>query len=129
MTGFVGKKDVFLYWAPRVLSLLFIAFLSLFALDVFGEYKGLAIIPALFVHLLPSLVLLVATVAAWKYDFLGTITFLGFAIWYVWMVGFDRPWSWYVSISGPAAIAAILFFLNWVKRSRNEPGAVRHENP
>lgn len=108
----------FLHWSPRLLSLLFLIFLSLFALDVFNEYQGWAALPALLTHLLLPLVLLLATIAAWKWDLVGVITFFAFAIYYVIMVGFDRHWSWYVSISGPAIIIGALFLSNWIKNKK-----------
>jgi hypothetical protein len=50
-----------LLWAPRALSILFIAFLSLFALDVFGEQVGFwRTVLALTMHLIPSVVLILA---------------------------------------------------------------------
>jgi len=111
-------KNKFLHWSPRVLSLLFIAFLSIFALDVFSEYHGLAVLPALFMHLLIPLILLIAIIAAWKWDIVGAIVFFIFALYYVWMVGLDRHWSWYVSISGPAVIIGGLFLLNWLQKKK-----------
>jgi len=108
----------FLHWSPRLLSLLFLIFLSLFALDVFNEYQGLAALPALLTHLLLPFVLLLAIIAAWKWDLVGAITFLAFAIYYVIMVGFGRHWSWYVSISGPALVIGILFLLSWIKNKK-----------
>ena len=51
----------FLFWLPRVLSALFAAFISLFALDVFGAGYGLwETIWALFVHLIPTWLILAA---------------------------------------------------------------------
>jgi hypothetical protein len=55
----------FLFWTPRVLGVLFVAFLSLFALDVFGEGYGLGgTILALVMHLIPALLVLAALVLA-----------------------------------------------------------------
>ena len=110
--------DKSLYWAPRILSLLFIVFLSLFALDVFSEYQGLSVLLPLLIHLLPSLVLLAIVIIAWKYDLVGAISFLAAAIYYIWMVGLDRHWSWYASISGPAVIVGVLFFLSWLRKRK-----------
>lgn len=110
------------YWAPRVLSLLFIAFLSVFALDVFEEYEGWALAVALFMHLLPSLVLLGVVAIAWKYELVGAIAFLIGAllyIWWTWWARRDDLWIGYTVICGPAIIVAILFFLNW--RHKNKP--------
>jgi uncharacterized membrane protein len=105
-----------IYWLPRILSLAFVLFLSLFALDVFGEYSGWAAIPALLIHLLPMFILLAFVIAAWKYDLVGLIVFPVFALGYVLLVGLDRHWSWYAAISGPAIIVGFLFFLSWAQK-------------
>jgi len=110
-----------LYWTPRIASLLFVAFVSLFALDVFGEYEGWELAFALLMHLLPTFVLLATTVIAWKYDLVGASVFLGFAAWYAWWAGLERPLSWYLSIAAPATLIGILYLANWLHaRSKNE---------
>jgi len=114
----MSKK--FLYWSPRLLSVLFIIFLSIFSLDVFGEYHGLVLLQALFMHLIIPLILLLAIILAWKWELIGAIIFVAFAIGYVLIAGFNRPWSWYVLISGPAVIIGILFLLNWIKKIRKK---------
>lgn len=106
------------YWLPRILSIAFVLFISLFALDVFGEYSGWDLVVALLMHLLPSLVLLVVMLIAWKYDWVGALVFAGFALWYVIIVGFDRPWSWYAGISGPALLVGVLYFLSWLQKRK-----------
>ena len=105
-----------LYWAPRVLSLLFVAFLCLFSLDGFTEYKGWETILALLIHLSVPIIVLLATIWAWKKDLVGTVMFFGFAIYYVYTVGLNRHWSWYVAISGPAVVIGVLFLINWIKK-------------
>jgi cell division protein FtsW (lipid II flippase) len=107
-----------IYWLPRILSIGFVLYLSLFALDVFSEYSGLDIILPLLIHLIPSCVLLAAVLIAWKHDLVGVIVFLGFAIFYVFMVGLDRPLSWYMGISLPAAIVGVLFLLSWFQKRK-----------
>lgn len=104
-----------LHWSPRVLSIAFILFLSLFSLDVFEEYRGFQAFLPFLIHLLPSLVLLLAVILSWKRDLIGAAVFLAFAVAYVLMVGFHRPWSWYAFISGPAALTGILFLLSWIR--------------
>lgn len=114
----MSKKII--YWLPRVLSLGFVLFLSLFALDVFEAYSGWQTVLALLMHLLPSLVLLTVALISWKFDLLGAIVFFGFAVFYVLAAGFNRPWSWYAGISGPAAVVGVLYFVSWLqKRSKN----------
>lgn len=110
------NKNKLFYWLPRILSIGFVLFLSLFSLDVFLEYSGLDAIVPFLMHLIPSFVLLVVVIISWKYDLVGAIFFMGFAVYYIFMVGVNRPWSWYVSISGPAAIVAVLFFISWLQK-------------
>jgi hypothetical protein len=68
-----------LYWLPRILSVLFIGFISIFALDVFTEPQWFL---ALLTHLIPSFVLVILTVIAWKNEQLGGFIFivLGFIV-------------------------------------------------
>lgn len=107
-----------LHWAPRILSLMFVSFLCLFSFDGFSEYNGLSTLLIVFMHLLIPLIVLIAVIISWKKDLVGTIIFLFFAIYYVWMVGLDRHWSWYVAISGPALLIAILYLLNWFQKRK-----------
>ncbi len=58
-----------LYWSPRILGVLIAIFVSLFALDVFGEgYSFWETIAALAMHLIPTLVILVVLVIAWRWE-------------------------------------------------------------
>lgn len=107
-----------IFWLPRIASIAFTLFLSLFALDVFSENTGWEVILALLVHLIPSFVLLIVTIVAWKYDLVGAVAFLGVSIGYVLMVGFDRPWSWYAGISGPALVVGVLYVLSWLQKRK-----------
>ena len=63
----------FIYWLPRILSILFILFISVFALDVFGEPKWFL---ALLMHLIPSFILIILTIIAWKNEKLGGSIFI-----------------------------------------------------
>ena len=50
-----------IYFAPRVLSILYACFISIFALDVFtAGYVGSELVIALFMHLLPTLIFVIA---------------------------------------------------------------------
>jgi hypothetical protein len=113
------KHTKIIYWLPRVLGLVFVLFLSLFAFDVFQEYSGGVALLAFFIHLLPAFILLAVVLIAWKHELFGAIAFLGLALAYVLLAGFGRPWSWYAGISGPAVVIGLLFFLNWRQNKRN----------
>ena len=116
-----------LYWFPRILGVACVLFLSLFALDVFSEYTGWSIVLPLLIHLAPALLLLVAVAIAWKYDLFGTYVFFGFALWYVWSAGLDRPWSWYAFIAGPAALVGALFLAHWLYARRERQNATAND--
>jgi hypothetical protein len=64
----------------RILSIAFILFISLFALDVFGE--GFSFI-ALIMNLIPTFVAVILTVIAWKKEFLGGILWLILGIFFL----------------------------------------------
>ena len=107
-----------LTWTPRVLSLAFVLFLSLFALDVFDQYAGWSTVLPLSMHLLPALGFLIVTAIAWKYEWIGALVFLGFAVLYVWDVGMARPWSWYAAVAAPSALVGILYLISWSQRRK-----------
>jgi len=107
-----------LFYIPRVLAILFIAFLSIFALDVFSEYKGFNVIVPLFMHLLPEIILLIALIIFWKKDFVNAAIFLFIAIFYIFVLGPGERISLYLTISGPALLVSILFLVNWIYNKR-----------
>lgn len=62
----------FFYYLPRFSAVLFILFISLFALDSFALPNWPV---ALFMHLIPAMLLGVITFIAWKYPKVGGILF------------------------------------------------------
>ncbi len=65
---------------PRILAIAMALFLAVFALDVWEEHSTmLARAEALFIHLLPSLLIVLALLLSWKKPRWGAIifTFLG----------------------------------------------------
>jgi len=108
-----------LFWAPRVMTIAFILFLGLFALDVFGEGYGFwDTLVALFMHLVPNFVLLAVLFVAWKREWVGALVFLALGIFYIAITWERGHWSWWVGISGPLFVLSLLFLLNWVKRDQ-----------
>lgn len=75
------KVNRFIFWTPRIFLILFALFLAIFSLDVFGnDYTFLETVVGLFMHNLPSLVLLVILIISWKYDLVGAIIFMTLGI-------------------------------------------------
>jgi len=63
-------------WIPRILGILYIIFISLFALDVFSDFSILA----LFMHLIPTFVLTGILILAWYKEQIGGYVYLAMAI-------------------------------------------------
>ena len=63
-------------WVARILCILAIAFISLFAVDVFTEGASFSLgqkIVAFLMHMIPSFVLIIALIIAWKHELVGGI--------------------------------------------------------
>ncbi len=107
-----------LYWTPRVLGILFAAFISLFALDVFeGGFRFPETLVALGMHLIPTLLVVITLVAAWRWTWVGAVVFFGLAVLYLVMAWGRFHWTAYAAISGPLAVMGGLFLLNWIFRA------------
>lgn len=111
MTG-SGRGAVWL--APRILGILFAAFLSIFALDVFeGSRSAGELAAALALHLVPSFVVLALVALAWKRELVGVVGFALLAAAYVVMFRGRFPILTYVVISGPLLLISLLFLASW----------------
>jgi hypothetical protein len=110
-----------LYWTPRVLAIVFVLFISLFAFDVFdGQYSFWETVLALFMHLLPSIILTITIAIAWRWEWVGTLFFAGWSIFYV-ATFRDFPVSVYVIIAGIPFLIGILFLVDWIYRKELRP--------
>jgi len=121
----------FVYWTPRVLSIIFVCFLALFSLDIFDLKLGFwGTVLGLFMHNIPALILLAVLLISWKREIVGGIVFILAGVFYVSALATNLlrshfEWymlSWIFMISGPAFLIGILFLLNWRKK-RNQASA------
>lgn len=110
-----------LFWTPRLLSIAYIVFLSIFALDVFSEEHGLwQILIALSIHLIPSFVLIGVLVLAWRWEWIGAILYAAAGVLYIaWVLPRPIPPTlkiiWVLMIAAPAFLIAALFLANWLR--------------
>lgn len=111
-----------LYWIPRVLCIVFILFISLFALDVFNESKEVGkIILDLFMHLIPTFVLTSVLILTWRREWIGGIIFISLGFLYIINMWGRFPLATYILIAGPLFLMGILFLLNWKYRAQLRP--------
>ena len=103
-----------LFWAPRILGIIFALFLSVFALDVFSEGYGIGeTLVALLIHLIPTGVVVFALVIAWRWPGVGAIFFIAVAVIFF-VTSSGESWI----ISGPLLLIGLLFLLDWIFRVR-----------
>jgi hypothetical protein len=108
-----------LYWTPRILTIIFILFLGLFALDAFeGDTGFLKKLGGFLIHLIPNFVLLIFLILAWKREWIGTVVYILTGIAYIIMAWGKFPFVTYLSISGPLFLVGILFWFNWIDRKK-----------
>jgi len=71
------KKSIKVFhWLPRIICILAILFVSVFALDAFSpELTIWQQIGGFLMHLIPSFILLAFLIVAWKWEYIGGIIF------------------------------------------------------
>jgi hypothetical protein len=122
-----------LYWTARILCILAILFVSLFALDSFSSERTFwQNVTALLMHLVPSFVLLALLIIAWKWERTGgtILTIVGLALSiFVFVLNYKRNhFSVGISLQNalmttfPFVLAGILFLLSHYKRKKELSG-------
>ncbi|HLD11305.1 MAG TPA: hypothetical protein VJB91_00135 [Patescibacteria group bacterium] len=110
-----------LYWSSRILSVLFVLFISFFATS---EKTVIGFL----IQLIPALIVLAFTLLAWRWERIGGILFyvLGFLyILFAW--GYTSPLA-YVIISGPMFLLGTLFLIQAKRRNDDRRIRSRDEN-
>ncbi len=111
-----------LSWTPRILTILFALFLSLFALDVFNEGYGFwRTLLALFMHLIPTWLVLAALAIAWRWQWAGALLCAGLGAFYIVHFWGRFYLAAYLLISGPLFLLAALFLADWLCRTLSRP--------
>ena len=115
-------KQNLLHWIPRILCILAIPFLSLFALDSFqGNVPFLQKLAAFFIHLIPSYVMIILTFIAWKKELFGGILLIVISLLAGYWIGIHNyamngsvmmTIGIVVTLAGPFFLAGVLFVLS-----------------
>lgn len=115
-----------LHWTPRLLSVLYAVFISLFAFDVwdvdgsFGDKLG-----GFLIHLTPTYAVVVALLIAWKRPGVGGVIFIGLAAVFSLFFGWQEAVT-LLLMALPLVIIGLLFLADsWAgqTRLRARPGA------
>jgi CHASE2 domain-containing sensor protein len=106
------RKDFLILWSPRILGIAVSLFLSLFALDAFGQGKPVAVVLTDFaIHLIPAAVVLAIVALSWRRPWIGGLAFVVLGAAYGPTVNFRLDWT--LPISGPLLTAGVLFLWSW----------------
>ena len=107
----------FIFWTPRILGILFTIFTSLFALDVFENNYGFwDTFLALIMHLIPTMIVALIVIIAWKWELVGAILFISLALFYIIWTWGRFPLITYIFMSGPLLLTGLLFLVGWKYR-------------
>lgn len=100
------------YLIPRILSVFFIFFASLLAVDVFGQGLEFAeTVIAFLVHLIPAFILLITLLIAWKWEHVGGVIFILLGLVYLYLaVGRASPAN-LILLAGSLFLIGVLFLV------------------
>lgn len=122
------KQYKILYWTPRIICILAILFVSLFALDAFdGQLSIWEQIGGFLIHLIPSFILLGLLILAWKYEYIGGIILIIIGLIFsviVFRHNYRMNQSFWMSIgviasiTFPFIIAGTLFVIHHLKKRK-----------
>ena len=116
-------------WMPRIICILAILFISVFAADAFGPGKTFAEqLGDFIIHLVPSFILVAILLIAWRWELIGGILFfvigLGLSP-FIFRINYNMNHSVWMSlgiimlITIPFVIVGALFILSHNLRKRN----------
>jgi hypothetical protein len=122
-----------LQWIPRILCILAILFISLFALDAFSSERTFwENIAAFLMHLIPSFVLLAILIVAWKWGKVGGIILIIVGIIFcifVFNINYSQRhftlWQSIINVSIlclPFVLAGILFIISHNRKMKELSG-------
>jgi len=119
----------FLHWTPRIICILSILFISMFAADSFEQGTIWQQLASLSLHLIPTFILTALLIIAWKWEYLGGLLFMLIGIAsspFIFMLNNNRN---HFSISQclgiiaminlPFVIVGILFIISHYMKKRN----------
>jgi hypothetical protein len=99
------------------MGIVFAAFISIFAMDVFSEgYSFWKTVAALLMHLIPTFLVILVLIFSWKREWIGGLAFLILGILYIITKWGKIDWPGFAIISIPVFMLSILFFISWYYR-------------
>ena len=101
-----------LTWLPRILVMVYILFISMFALDSFADGLSWLSLLGFLIHLIPSFVLVGILILSWKYKLAGGITFIVLSIIFTIFFNTYKDIIVFLLISLPLLVIGTLFIVD-----------------
>jgi hypothetical protein len=113
----VKKSPVLLFWAPRILMIIYIGLITAFALNALNNFQGLQLGLALFVKLIPSIILTIFLAIAWNWEEIGAYLFI--ALGFIFGIFFNafESFSGFSFLVLPIWAIGLVFFASNKKKS------------
>jgi len=104
------ESNKVIYWLPRIISILFIAFLVLFSFDIFSMTGSTGEkIKGLLISNIPVIILAIILLIAWAREYIGGILFAIAAIFFTLFFKTYESIEIFMLISFPLFLVAFLF--------------------
>ena len=101
-----------MYWLPRILGIVMVLFLAIFAADAVGEG-----VLAVFMHLVPAYILAIVFWVSWRSPKIGGPLYMLLGVWYIFGFGSNQHWTSQLILGGiPILIGALFYFGSVAKR-------------
>lgn len=115
----------YLFWIPRILTILLILFVMIFSLDVFdGKHTFWEYVAGFLMHNIPAGILLITLIISWRYEIVGAIVYISSGLFYAVMMMMSSSFTLRNSMVAitllglPAIIIGVLFLLGWIQRRK-----------
>jgi len=107
------KTSKFIYWFPRILSIVYLVFISIFALDAFGEgLKWWEMLVGFVMHMIPTFIGVIILMFAWKKELVGVILFAILGLLTIFAFDTHEDLIVFLLISLPLFVVAGCFYLS-----------------
>lgn len=112
-------KRNWLFWVPRILTILFILFVMMFSFDVFGEKAPwYRIMVGFLIHNIPCIIMAIFLWIAWKHPSIGAIFFFLVMIAFAAIVRTFGHIMTLVTFLIPPFLAGLLFLFDYFQQIR-----------
>lgn len=118
-----------MHWIPRIICILAILFVSMFALDSFDPKLTLwQQLQEFFIHLIPSYILILLLIVSWKWELIGGLLIMVLALGFapsIYFHNYQMNHSVWISLSvilminAPFIITGVLFILSHFLKKKN----------